>query len=85
MPLTDSQFLALLGKQDIFTIRLVRGMGDLQNLTWLRLVKSLAQELPSAFPSRCREAIEELSEKGSVAWLSSGQLPATEVRSMASC
>ena len=31
-----------------------------------RLVKSLAQELPSAFPSRCRLAIEELSEKGTV-------------------
>ncbi|CAE7661943.1 ILA [Symbiodinium sp. CCMP2592] len=36
----------------------------LNDAQFLALVKSLAQELPSAFPSRCRSAIEELSEKG---------------------
>eukprot|EP00439_Symbiodinium_sp_Y106_P002771 s2877_g1.t1 len=36
----------------------------LNDAQFLALVKSLAQELPSAFPSRCRLAIEELSEKG---------------------
>ncbi|CAE7449785.1 kdelr2 [Symbiodinium natans] len=36
----------------------------LSDAQFLALVKSLAQELPSAFPARCRAAIEELSEKG---------------------
>ena len=28
-----------------------------------RLAKALAQEVPSAFPKRCREAVEDLLEK----------------------